>query len=319
MLESLPPVYQSGLCTVVCTTFRHAKYVTAGLRSLASQAYRNVEVVIIDDGSTDGTVQLIEGELRGFPFPAVLISQTNTGNVGLNCNRGIKLARGEYITMFSLDDVLLPDCLSEKIRVLQENKNLAFAASTCHVEIGENDEVINPEYRSALYGRQGITAAEAEELEFETLATFWMQGTVLRHNVLDQIGHYDSDIEGDDLIVRTKLWRYLQRCEDRTFALLDRPGFAYRKHTSNVHRNIQRQAQTVIDWKKRFFPDRPVPALVMGLLQEGGRARGVAAITHNHDNPQRRVAGRMFQPVAAIRRLTGFVLKWATWRNKRAM
>lgn len=271
MALSKSPQYVPGLCTVVCTTFNHGSYVAAGLRSLANQTYAQIEVVIIDDGSTDNTVECIRQATKDFPFPLTLVCQPNSGNVAMNCNRGLHRARGEYISMFSLDDVLLPDCLAEKIQILSRDQHFAFAANTCHVEIGADGTIVCPLYKAALYGKQDITAAMAEEIEFETLATFWMQGAVIRHSVLDAIGHYDVDLAGDDLIVRTKLWRYLKNDPTRRFALLDKPGFKYRKHVGNVHKDVQRQALTIKDWGAKYFPGRPVPAIVRPLLAEYDR------------------------------------------------
>lgn len=298
------PQYVSGLCTVVCTTFNHDRYVCAGLNSLANQTYRQLEVIIIDDGSSDNTVECIRRATKDFPFPIELVCQTNSGNVAMNCNLGLRRARGEYISMFSLDDVLLANCLAEKIYILRRARQLAFAANTCHVEISEDGSVVCPLYKAALYGRQDITAAAAEEIEFQTLATFWLQGAVIRHSVFDSIGNYDVDLAGDDLIVRTKLWRYLKNNPRSGFALLDRPGFEYRKHATNVHKDIQRQAQTIKDWSARYFPGRPMPAIVRPLLAEydslqnaAGSGLGVEAV---RPQPRRARKAKFVQRVRRI-------------------
>lgn len=262
--------YIEGRCTVVCTTYNHGPYVAEALRSIADQTYRSIDVVIIDDGSVDDTIQCIQRAVHKFPFPVTLLTQANTGNVALNCNRALQQATGEYVTMFSLDDVLFPECIAEKITVLSQDARIAFVANTCHVEIDETGRPLEALYKSSLYGRQGIAAVEAEEIEYQTLATFWMQGAVVRRGILDDIGLYDDDIAGDDLIVRTKLWQHLKGDARLGFVTQDKPGFAYRKHEANFHKNVGRQVQTILDWRERYFPERPLPPVTRPFILEHG-------------------------------------------------
>ena len=91
------------LVSVIVPAHNHDRFVAQALRSIAGQTYRQVELVIIDDGSTDRTAEVIARELTGFPFPYRFESQSNAG-LPVTLNRAISLAQGEYLSFLASDD-----------------------------------------------------------------------------------------------------------------------------------------------------------------------------------------------------------------------
>lgn len=251
---------QPGLCSVVCTTYNHAAYSEGSIQSIFDQKYRNIEIIVIDDGSTDGNVAVVRNKLNYSPFPSSLISQENTGNIALNLNRAMAAATGEYICFLSLDDLLLSDCLSSKVPLLEASSDMMFVANTSIVRIAEDGRTIDGMSRTPIYDKGCSTAAQLLELEYEHIGAFLMQGAVFRRAILDAVGGYDVDMTADDLIIRTKIFEYMIGRPNLTFSLLPTPGFAYRTHDQNIHRNSFRQLRAVVEWHSRYFPDRPLPA-----------------------------------------------------------
>lgn len=256
MQETMLP----GLCSVICTTYNHAAFSPEAIQSIFDQNYRNIEIVIIDDGSSDDNVTVIKEKLANSPFPSRLITQENSGNVGLNINRALAVARGEYVSFLSLDDLLFPDCIASKIPLLEKDRNMMLVAHTSNAETDQNGRRASKLFKSPLHDKSYSTAAEMLEHEYEYIGTFFVQGMVCRREILDLVGGYDIDQTGDDLIIRTKIWQYMVQYPDLTFALIAEPGFAYRRHGNNIHKNRFRQIRTVLEWHARYFPDRPLPA-----------------------------------------------------------
>ena len=60
--------FTHSLCSIICTTYNHSAYCAVALQSIFSQTFRNIEIVIIDDGSTDDNVQALENSLVYSPF-----------------------------------------------------------------------------------------------------------------------------------------------------------------------------------------------------------------------------------------------------------
>ena len=233
----MPKTKTPGLCSVVCTTYNHAAYSAIALQSIFDQVYRNIEIVVIDDGSTDGNVDALKGKLVACPFPHQLITQSNSGKVGLNFNRALDAATGEYVCLLSLDDVLLPDCISAKMPILLADKHMTFVANTSNIEIGSDGAVINEMFVHPVHGKNCNTASQLLEHEYEHIGSFYVQGIVFRTDIIEAVGGFDPNMIGDDLILRTRIFRHMVRHPDLTFALLPSPGFLYRKHDQNLHRN----------------------------------------------------------------------------------
>lgn len=251
----------SNLCSVVCATYNHAAYSEASLQSLFDQSYRDLEIVVIDDGSTDSNVELIQRKLEDSPFPATLITQENSGNVPKNFNTALKRARGEFVTFLSLDDLLLPDCIAEKVDIMSRNSDVAFVANTTHDEIDGQGAVVARGVRMPLDPSAVDTVEDLLEAEFKTIGSFYIQGQLFRKDLIDTVGGFEDSMTGDDIILRTKVFKHLAGEGEVSFRFLPSAGFAYRKHETNLHKRTFRQIKTVIEWKEAYFPDRDYPEL----------------------------------------------------------
>lgn len=100
--------------TVFIPTYNRAGLLTRALSSIEAQTYRNFEVVIVDDGSTDDTAAVVARWKAGVEFPVIYVKQSNQGKHAAH-NKGVELARGRLFFNLDSDDRLLPDTL-ERIR-----------------------------------------------------------------------------------------------------------------------------------------------------------------------------------------------------------
>jgi hypothetical protein len=100
----------SGLLSVVMPTYNGARYVGAALESLLGQLDGAVELVVVDDGSTDDTMEIVERLTRG--FPARLHRPGRLGNWVAATNLGLREARGEWACLLHQDDLWLPGRLA---------------------------------------------------------------------------------------------------------------------------------------------------------------------------------------------------------------
>jgi len=96
--------------SVVVTTYNQAPYIAAAIDSVLCQTYRHHEVILVDDGSTDTTSQVLD-RFRG---KAILLRQTNQG-VAAARNTGVLQARGDFVAFLDSDDLWEPDKLSVKV------------------------------------------------------------------------------------------------------------------------------------------------------------------------------------------------------------
>lgn len=265
----------SDLCSVLCVSYNHAKFAAAGLQSIYGQTYRDIEIIVLDDGSSDTSVEVIQAALAQSPFPTKFIKQENSGNVPANFNRVLGAASGEFITMMSLDDMLMPDCIANAVEILSKDQNIVFSANTGHFEIDENGKQITGEIHLPRPRNHPETAQDLIELEYKFLGSFYIQGQVFRRDTLLAVGGFDDTMTGDDIILRTRLFQYMVNHPELKFSLGNKVVLSYRKHGSNLHRNAFRQIKTIVQWKEKYFPDHPYPDLfyrwLEGLIKESIR------------------------------------------------
>lgn len=105
--------------SVIIPCFNQQHYLQQALNSLADQQYPELEVIVIDDGSTE-TVKLPEAN---WPFELVIFHQVNQGLAAAR-NQGLQLATGELIKFLDADDVLLPGCLLAQVPTISNSTDM---------------------------------------------------------------------------------------------------------------------------------------------------------------------------------------------------
>jgi glycosyltransferase involved in cell wall biosynthesis len=110
---------QKPLVSVHIITYNQKQFIHETLLSVLNQDYENLEIVVADDGSTDGTAEIILEYARQYPGKIVpLVGGPNLG-ITRNCNRGLAACKGKYIAFLGGDDIFLPHKLSKQVEWLE--------------------------------------------------------------------------------------------------------------------------------------------------------------------------------------------------------
>lgn len=108
------------LVSVVITSYNYANFIRTAIDSALNQDYPNVEVVVTDNQSTDDTVPMLRETYAGEPRLRINVNPTNVG-IMANANKGISLAKGEYVVILSADDYLLPQHTSRLVALSEQH------------------------------------------------------------------------------------------------------------------------------------------------------------------------------------------------------
>jgi glycosyltransferase involved in cell wall biosynthesis len=112
--------------TVVMPAFNAARYIGQALASIHAQTLKDVEVIVVDDGSTDETIK--EAERFGRLLDLTIIRQTNAGPSAAR-NLGIRRAGGPYCALLDADDIMLPELLAAQAEVLDADRSVGLVVT----------------------------------------------------------------------------------------------------------------------------------------------------------------------------------------------
>lgn len=119
---------EAPLISVVVTTYNRSTYLEEAIVSIANQSYKNIEILIIDDGSDVNYAEEITKK-----FENCLYFYKTNGGLSSARNYGIKKAKGEFIAFLDDDDLWRKDKLEKQIKILEEHKNIDLVHSTAEV------------------------------------------------------------------------------------------------------------------------------------------------------------------------------------------
>src|SRR5882762_4010768 len=114
--------------SVVVLNYNHAEYLPRSLGAILGQSVQPLEILVMDDASTDNSIEVIENLGRQHPHIRLHRNERNLGVVP-NINRGIDLAMGDYVLSAAADDELVPGFFEKSLRVLAQHPQAALSAT----------------------------------------------------------------------------------------------------------------------------------------------------------------------------------------------
>jgi glycosyltransferase involved in cell wall biosynthesis len=138
--------------TVIITCFNYAQFVTQALDSVAGQTYKNFDCVIVDDGSTDQSVQAIEQwiALRNDPRFRCIRRGSNEGQMA-SFSAGLAASRGEFVAFLDADDVWFPEYLERHIEVHLNSACCASVSCSDLVQINAEGKILRGSYVGLIF------------------------------------------------------------------------------------------------------------------------------------------------------------------------
>lgn len=250
------------LLSFCCLSYNHAKFIEQCIKSIWNNDYKNIEIIVLDDGSTDNSVEILNQLQKESPYTMKVISQENCGCIGKNINTLIKEANGEFLSIIACDDALIENSINQKIQDLTADDKLAFICHSKIIAVDENNSKINNFQEMKLDKYNNPTPDDLLSLDFNDIHSYYIQGSIYRTNIVKEVGGFDEDMICDDIILRTKISRYLLKHPELKFKVLHTPAVYYRRHSSNISNNMPRQIKGVIEYFNRYWPDSEPPELL---------------------------------------------------------
>jgi len=257
--------------SVCIPTYNRKKYLKEALESVFSQSFKDYEVVVVDDGSTDGTEQMIKD--AGF---SVRYCWMNHIGKAAARNKLIELAQGEFLSFIDSDDLLFPDTLERLMRVIDQHGTNVFAYGS-HVGIDENGNEIHIRQPRKL-PRGKIVSELFESICVKTC------GTLCAKRIYEQEGGFDLSLE------RCAMYKLLLKLSLKyRFIPVSGPTYKKRRHRDNVLDRSFAGRKTELDVLEDFYFNNGGKEVVphrraMRRLSEEGCRAGRAALKEGLDD-----------------------------------
>ena len=167
--------------SVVMSVYNGERLLRQAVESILNQTFPDFEFIVVDDGSTDGTAEILSGYAKADPRLCV-VTQENRGLIR-SLNRAIGMARGEYIARMDADDISMPERLAVQVHWLDTHPQIAVLG-TRYDEIDEDGRVVR---RGNRYG--GSTLVERALLQGNS-SVFSHGSVMLRRTCFERMGGY---------------------------------------------------------------------------------------------------------------------------------
>lgn len=202
---------ENPLVSIIALCFNHEAYLLETLESVLAQTYPNIELIIVDDCSTDRSAELIEAFANENDKIQFLKLPENIGNCKA-FNRALALAKGKYVMDLATDDILEPHCVENQVfrfETLPENYGVVFGNARL---VSEKGDFLRNFYPTDRMGKVQTQIPEGDIYAAILAHSFICTPTTLfRKKMLDELGGYDETLtyEDFDIWVRSsRNWHY---------------------------------------------------------------------------------------------------------------
>jgi len=121
------------LVTIIAVCYNQVKWVKQTLDSILKQSYQNIQLIVADDGSTDGSKDIIRQWMDQNNKDTVFIDHPKNLGLTKNINSAIPFVKGDYYQVFGCDDIMLPDKISKQVKMMEEDKQISIVYSDMYL------------------------------------------------------------------------------------------------------------------------------------------------------------------------------------------
>lgn len=222
---------ETPLVSVVIPSFNSGRLLENAIKSVINQTYKNIEIIIVDDGSTDGTKEWLVKNSLGIKY----YFQKNSGAASAR-NTGVSLATGEYIAFLDADDIWLPTKLEKQIELINIQNSFIFSngyiieGEYCYEDIIVNCDVQRYRQIYKSYTWPPKIVDFNRNFKIHSVPT---SSILVRKSLFEQVNGFPNLKQGEDFV-------FLQLLLSLKPAIsIDIPLMAYRVHNKNTSSSLK--------------------------------------------------------------------------------
>jgi len=214
--------------SVIIPTYNRAHMLREAIQSVLDQTYQDWELIVVDDGSTDGTPEAVKPYLADSRIH--FLKRENSG-LGSARNFGIRIAKGKYLAFLDDDDLFLPHKLEKQVAWLEAHQEVGLLYSYIQIVDGNDGKMSNPRTSPLKPGRSFIELFQKNFIQVATV--------LIRRECFERLGYFDELIDGSE-----DYFMWLRIAERFPIDYLPETLAIYRKHGQNKSLNLIQQRQS---------------------------------------------------------------------------
>jgi glycosyltransferase involved in cell wall biosynthesis len=228
------------LVSVIVPTYQNGQYLCQAIESILRQTWKDLEIIVVDDGSTDNTSEVLktyEGKIK-------ILTQPNSGTAAAR-NAGIKVSQGKFIAFLDADDIWLEGKLEQQMPIFDKKPQVGLVFSDMYNFDGESKkgrafQLVKP--------KSGWVESDLFQSDFVPMPT-----VIIRHECLDTIGLFDETLhycEDYDL--------WLRICRSWELDFINEPLALYRLSQGQKSKNRRRMVDDTIQIKRKAISENAI-------------------------------------------------------------
>jgi len=241
---------ENKLISIITASYNYEDYIKETIESVINQTYTNWEMIIVDDGSKDNSVEVIKSYCE--KDSRIKLFQHEGGiNKGLaeTVKLGISKARGEWIAFLESDDKFMPECLEEKVEIIKENPNIKFIFSDLETfGSGKTNFDKNSAYlliKKKLASKKPLMDLSLELLKQNFICTFSI--VMVKKNLIEEC-NFNTPVNAF-----LDLWLWAQIAQKTKFYYLNKPLTMWRIHSQSFINNYKGDMELFQEGIESFY------------------------------------------------------------------
>lgn len=210
------------LVSIMVPSYNHKKYIQECIESIYNCGYQNLQVIVIDDNSSDGSKDLLKSLQENFGFE-LLLKDTNKGLVD-SLNTGLKqIIKGKYYKFVPSDDILIKGAVESAVTFFEDNNDIEVVIGKA-IGLDEHSNHFRtyiPKIKGALSYKNFLLGK----------ITYNITAVIYRTNIHKKIGYYQEGAISEDIYLSRKLWKHCK------ISFLDIFISGYRTHGTNTSKD----------------------------------------------------------------------------------
>lgn len=260
---------RSPLVTIIAISYNHEKYLVDTLDSIKKQTFPNIQLIIIDDCSTDNSASLIDHWVKRNNVKCVVIIHEQNKRLPATINEALKLSEGTYLQIIACDDILDESKIQRHVDILEKTTDDIALVCSNFSEIDSTGKIINEAFFSKNFKFPEDPFVSIMLGNSEQNITIHSPTVLYKRNIFEDIGDYREDILQEDFYMFLNI--------TNKYNVIYEPSISvkYRILESSVSRNDLYSSQLIEGWiivatefiKKTSSNNKRVEALFITIKQ----------------------------------------------------